>query len=80
MAQKTGKHYINAARNCPTITTKNGRGDHVKAYGYDLNGNWTATVIPENLKGNGTEYSIRKWLLRFGIVATLVVGTIIYFG
>lgn len=79
MARKPGKYYIGLAENCPNITVKNGSGDHYKAYGHDKNGDWTMTVIPQNLKGNGTECSIVKWLLRFGIVAIIVIALFIVF-
>lgn len=79
MAKKPGKYYLSAAEKSDRITVKNGKGDHFKCSGVDDNGIWTMTQIPYNLKGDGTECSIKKWFLRFGIVLSLVLGVIGYF-
>lgn len=70
MAKRSGSYYIDKA--CEGgCTSKQGRGDHVKLYspkGYEP----SMMVVPVNLKGNGTEHAIRKWLLKFGIVCVLI--------
>lgn len=77
MAKKSGAHYIGLAMDggCPT---RNGKGDHVVVKppkGCELPpGTPTQMVIPWNLKGNGTEATIVKWLKIVGVLAILGVA------
>lgn len=63
MAKHSGEYYLRAAEK-GGCTVKNGKGDHFKVYSPDHS---SMMVVPYNLKGNGTEHSIIKWLLKFGI-------------
>jgi len=70
MAKPSGNFYISKAEKGGCMV-KAGRGDHVKVYSPDKS---SMMVIPRNLHGTGTECAIRKWLLRFGIVLSLLCG------
>ena len=70
MAKRTGDFYIKQARKAG-CTIKPGHGDHFKAY---PPGGGRPMSIPQHLKGNGTEHAIIKWLLKLGILVTLVLG------
>jgi len=74
MAKHKGIQLIKAAESCPRITVKSGKGDHVKCYGRNDRGEFTATVIPVNLKGDGTECKLLKWLAGFGVFVVFVVA------
>lgn len=74
MAKRNGSYYIKAAENAG-LKIKNGKGDHVKVY---ANGSLPANYrnplpIPYDLKGNGTEHVIIKWLLAAGVVLTSII-------
>jgi hypothetical protein len=64
MAKKSGGYYISVAEK-NGFRTEWGKGDHCKIY--PPNGG-RPMICPENLKGNGTEYAIRKFLIKFGVV------------
>ena len=72
MAKRQGKFYVNVAveHGC---RAEWGKGDHVKVY---PPGGGRPMVMPQNLKGNGTEYSIVKWLRALGIVVALMIGIV----
>lgn len=79
MAKKPGKYYIAAAERADNITVKHGKGDHYKFYGSDpQTGRKEMMPCPLNLKGNGTENAIRKWLIRMGVLLAFF-GAIAYF-
>lgn len=68
MAKKSGSYYLSQAEKAG-LTVKPGKGDHFKMYGTDpRTGNSDMMICPLNLKGNGTECAIRKWLIRMGVV------------
>ena len=78
MAKKPGKYYISAADKSPLVDVRAGRGDHVKFYSKgplpdDMR---NPIVCPYNLKGNGTEGYIRKWLLRVGVILIIAYSLI----
>ena len=68
MAKKSGDYYISKAERAG-CTVKNGRGDHVKVYAPD---NSSMMTIPKNLRGNGTEYAIVKWLATIGALLIII--------
>ena len=73
MAKNPGKYYINVAEK-GGCRVEFGKGDHVKVYPPD---GGRPMIMPVNLKGNGTEYAIRKWLrATLGIVIALVIGVV----
>lgn len=72
MAKKSGRYYVNQAEKAG-LTVKPGKGDHWKIYGTDPGtGRSEMKVCPENLKGDGTEASIRKWLIRMGVILAVL--------
>lgn len=76
MAKKSGDYYIQVAEK-NGCEVKCGKGDHYKVYspeGYDR----SMMVVPRNLKGNGTENAIRKWLMKFGIVCALIFVFLVF--
>ena len=73
MAKRKGKDLIDAAKK-GGCRIEFGKGDHVKMF--PPNGG-RPMICPVNLKGNGTEYAIVKWLRALGILVT--IGTIIWF-
>jgi len=68
MAKHKGDFYIGAAQK-GGCTVKFGKGDHVKVYSPDRS---SMMVMPINLRGNGLEHAIIKWLTKFGIVLCLL--------
>ena len=72
MAKRQGKYYIDAAEK-GGCRTEWGRGDHCKIY--PPNGG-RPMICPANLKGNGTEYAIVKFLKAIGIVVALMIGIV----
>lgn len=73
MAKHNGNYYISAAEKAG-LTVKPGKGDHFKVYGTDpRTGNTDMMVCPMNLKGDGTECAIRKWLIRMGVLLAGIV-------
>lgn len=67
MAKKNGNYYISQAQSAG-CEVKYGKGDHVKIYPPPTyHGDIHMLVCPTNLKGNGTEHSIVKTLLKWGI-------------
>jgi len=68
MAKRTGKYYIGLAEQ-GGCRVEFGKGDHVKMY--PPNGG-RPMICPVNLKGNGTEYAIVKWLKAVGVLATVL--------
>lgn len=68
MAKKPGKFYIRRAEDEGFKVTY-GKGDHVKVKAKD----GSSISIPYNLKGNGTEYAIRKWLLQRGVELGIII-------
>lgn len=64
MAKRTGIYYVQQARR-GGCRVENGKGDHYKVY--PPNGG-RPMVVPLNLKGNGTEWAIIKWLKALGIL------------
>ena len=76
MAERDGSYYIKECKKHPDlVTVKNGgNGDHVKFYAnVPIPENLrNPQVCPYNLKGNGTEYAIVKWLKAVGVLLTLV--------
>lgn len=71
MAKKPGKYYINVAVE-GGCRAEFGKGDHVKVY---PPGGGRPMIMPVNLKGNGTEYAIVKWLKLIGLLV-LVAGLV----
>lgn len=81
MAKKPGKYYLRAAEKSGKITLRQGKGDHVKMYGIDpKTGRSEMMICPENLKGNGTEAAIIKWLVRMGVALLIIILLLIVFG
>ena len=72
MARKSGEYYIGVAEK-GGCRTEWGKGDHCKVY--PPNGRGRPMIMPQNLKGNGTEYAIVKWLRSFGLL-TLLIGVV----
>jgi hypothetical protein len=68
MAKNNGTYYIRKAEKAG-LEVKYGRGDHVKVYSPDHS---SMMVIPSNLKGNGTEHSVMKWLVKYGVILTFI--------
>lgn len=77
MARNNGGYYISKAES-GGCNVKYGKGDHVKIYPPGTyNGPISMLVIPTNLKGTGTEHSIIKTLLKWGIPIA-VIATVLY--
>lgn len=83
MAKQSGKFYINLAENSigksRVTKVENGRGDHVKVYGTNEEGKKVMGVIPVNLKGNGTEFSIIKFLRTLGVLLFLGIFVFVFY-
>lgn len=73
MAKKSGSYYIKQAEK-NGLKVCNG-SKHIKVYAPD----GSMMTIPYNLKGNGTEFSIRKWFMKLGILVVLVLAIVCYF-
>lgn len=69
MAKNTSSYYIAKAVKGGCIA-KFGRGDHIKIYPPQ---GGRPMIIPQNLKGDGTEHAIIKWLRNLGILVMLAV-------
>lgn len=77
MARSNGNTYIHHAES-HGCNVKYGKGDHAKIYPPGTyNGPISMLIVPTNLKGNGTEHSIIKTLLKWGIPIA-VIATILY--
>ena len=74
MAKQRGEYYIRQAEK-HGFETKWGKGDHCKVYSPD---HTSMVIIPQNLKGNGTEHTIIKWFAKFGVILT-IIGIIYWF-
>ena len=68
MPNHSGKDYVKAAQKAG-MTTRNGKGDHVVITASDGH---TMTVPLHKELRNGTEHAVRKWLLKYGIVVSLL--------
>lgn len=70
MAKRKGDIYIKSAEKAGCRIVQ-GNGDHVKVYppcgGRPM-------VIPRDLKGNGTEYAIIKFLRALGITISIIIA------
>lgn len=72
MAKRTGTYYIQQARR-GGCRVENGKGDHYKIY--PPNGS-RPMIVPQNLKGNGTEWAIIKWLKALGILLAVILALV----
>ena len=76
MAKHSGDYYLKEAQK-NNLTVKPGKGDHYKIYGMNpQTGQTEMMVCPRNLKGDGTEHSIVKFLVKMGVV--LVILLVVY--
>ena len=73
MAKHSGSFYIKAAKKCETIEVIPGKGDHMNLHSLKPmpEGFRNPMPCPLNLKGNGTEFAIIKWLRAAGVLITL---------
>lgn len=77
MARNDGDYYISKAKS-GGCNVKFGKGDHVKIYPPpQYTGPISMLVVPTSLHGNGTEHSIIKTLLKWGIPIA-VIATVLY--
>ncbi len=68
MPNISGEKFVKAAKKAG-MTTRNGKGDHVVITASDGH---TMTVPLHKELRNGTEHAVRKWLLKYGIVVSLL--------
>lgn len=71
--ESDGIHYAKLAEK-GGCRVKFGKGDHIKVY---PPGGGRPMIMPRNLKGNGTEYAIIKWLRALGIMVSIAL--LLYF-
>ena len=78
MAKRPGKFYYKQLKKLERqnmVALRNGKGDHVVATPIGEYAGNPQMILPINLKGNGTEFSICKWFLKvFGIALTFIIG------
>ena len=71
MAKNNSSHYVKIAQNSGKIKVVEG-SKHIKLYGEDSSGNKSMMTVPRNLKGDGTECAIIKWLKRMGVILGII--------
>jgi len=72
MPQNLTDYYIRKARRSGKITIVQG-SKHIKLEATDpATGQSSTMMMPRELKAKGTEYAIRKWLLRMGVALSLL--------
>lgn len=75
MAKRSSDYYLDKAKK-HGLKVESG-GKHWKISGTDpQTGYKSMMTIPRDLKGNGTEFSIKKWLVRMGVL--FILGMIVY--
>ena len=68
MPNHSGKDYVRAAEKAG-MTTRNGKGDHVVV---TANDGHTMTIPLHKELRNGTEHAVRKWLIKYGVIFSLL--------
>ena len=76
MAKQTGSYYLKAARN-PVWTCSRAKAIIGRCRHRPPTGQYSTMICPENLKGDGTEHSIRKWLLKMGVLLALIIPLVL---
>lgn len=66
-----GEYYAREAER-HGLRVEHGKGSHIKIYGDADRG---YIIVPKHRElANGTEYAIKKWFIKLGIVVTLVLA------
>ena len=68
MPNHSGKDYVKAAEKAG-MTTRNGKGNHVVITAKDGH---TMTIPAHRELRNGTESKVIKWLLKYGVIFSLL--------
>jgi hypothetical protein len=73
MPKHSGKYYIDKAEQADNIRVEKGKGDHYKFYGTTATGEKDFMVCPYNLKSDGVENKVRKFLIKMGVVLGILL-------
>ena len=73
MPNKSGRDYLKAAEKAG-MSSRMGKGDHAIITAKDGH---TMTIPLHKELRNGTEHAVRKWLLKYGVIISLLA--IVYY-
>lgn len=77
MAKQSTEHYLKLAKKHGLVVYPGSK--HWKIEGNDpVTHQRSVMMVPHELHGTGTEYAIRKWLLRMGVLLAIVLAWVIF--